>query len=121
MTHDYKKIEEVQVILDKGLISSIEVKFNNKYFLLQSKNNNFNLWFYDNIDNINNNKDNNNINNSINGKKGLIINDIIETTFEKEELKTKLINENNEFKIIYREIISYIIKKKIINCSYFFS
>jgi len=111
VTHDYKKIEEVQVILDKGLISSIEVKINNKYFLLQSKNDNFNLWFYDNI---NNNKDNNNINNSINDKKGLIINDIIETTFESEELKMKLISENNKYKILYREIISYVIKKNLL-------
>ena len=94
MTHDYKKIEEVQVILEKGLISSIKVRFNNKYFLLQSKNNNFNLWLYDNISN---NEDN--INNSINDKKGLIINDIIETTIEREESKSKLISENNILKI----------------------
>jgi hypothetical protein len=102
VTHDYKKIEEVQVILDIGLISSIEVKLNNKYFLLQSKNNNFdfNLWFYDKINN--------------NNKKGLIINDIIETTFEKEELKTKLISINNKFEIKNKEIISYVINKHLL-------
>jgi len=69
VTHDYKKIEEVQVILDKGLISSIEVRINNKYYLLQSKNNNFNLWIYNYI------KENKDNNNSIYDKKGLIIND----------------------------------------------
>ena len=111
VTHDYKKIEEVQVILNNGIISSIEVKLNHKYFLLQSKNNNFYLWLYGNI---NNNKGNNNINNSINDNKGLIINDIIETTFEREELKTNLISESNKFKIIYREIISYVIKKNLL-------
>jgi hypothetical protein len=47
VTHDYKKIEEVQSIFDKGLISSMEIKIQNKYFLIQSKNNNFNLWYYD--------------------------------------------------------------------------
>ena len=112
MTHDYKKIEEVQVILEKGLISSIEVKINNKSFLLQSKNNNLNLWFYDNI---NNNKDNN----TINDRKGLIINDIIETTFETEELKTKLISKNNNNKIKYREIISYVIEKNLLIVHFF--
>jgi len=111
VTHDYKKIEEVQVILDKSLIFSIEIKISNKYFILQNKNNNFYLWCYDNISN---NKNNNNNNNSINDKKGLIINDIIESTFEMEELKTKIINENNELKIIYREIISYVINKNLL-------
>jgi len=86
VTHDYKKIEEVQSILDKGLISSLEIKIQNKYFLMQSKNNNFYLWYYDYI---RNNKDNNNINNSLNDEKGLNYR-IINTTIEKEELKTKI-------------------------------
>jgi len=109
VTHDYKEIEAVQVISDEGLMFSIEVKFNNIYFLLQSTNNNFNLWSYDNIDN---NKDNNN---SINDKKGLKKNhDIIETTFEREELKTKIFNENNKIKIFHREISSYVKEKNLL-------
>ena len=110
VTHDYKKIEEVQSIINKGLISSMEIKIQNKYCLIQSKNNNFNLWYYENI---NNNKDNNNINNSINDEKGLNYR-IINTIIEKEELKTKITNENNEFIIRYREIISYVISKNLL-------
>ena len=110
MTHDYKTIEEVQSILDKGLISSMEIKIQNKYYLIQSKNNNFNLWYYDNIIN---DKDNNNINNSINEEKGLNYR-IINSTTEREELKTKITNENNEFITRYREIISYVISKNLL-------
>ena len=43
VNHGYTKIEEVQSILDKGLISSLKIKIQNKYYLMQSKNNNFNL------------------------------------------------------------------------------
>ena len=110
VTRDYKKIEEVQSILDKGLISSLEIKIQNKYFLMQSKNNNFYLWYYDYI---RNNKDNNNINNSLNEEKGLNYR-IINTTIEKEELKTKITNENNEIITRYREIISYVISKNLL-------
>ena len=110
VTHDYNKIEEIQTILNKGLISSIEINIQNKYFLLQSKNNNFNLWYYDYIGN---NKDNNNIYDSINDEKGLNYR-IINTTFGTEELKVKLINENNKFIIKYSEIISYVITKVLL-------
>ena len=111
VTHDYKKIEEVQIIKNECLISSIEITINNKYFLLQSKGKEFNLWYYDYI---NNNKNNNNINNSINDKKELIIYDIIETTIEKEELKSKLITKDNISNNEYREIISYAANKNIL-------
>ena len=107
VTHDYKKIEEVQTILNKGLISSFEINIQNKYYLLQSKNNNFNLWYYDNI---NNNKDNND---SINDEKGLNCR-IINTTIDTEKFKATLINENNESIIKYREIISYVINKNLL-------
>jgi len=101
VNHDYTKIEEVQSILDKGLISSLEIKIQNKYYLMQSKNNNFNLWYY------NYNYDNNSINNEI-GLNYTTIN----TTIEREELKTKLTNKNNEF--ITRQIISYVISRNLL-------
>ena len=112
VTHDYKKIEEVQSIFDKGLISSMEIKIQNKYFLIQSKDNNFNLWYYDYIKN---NKDNNNINNCINDKKGLnytIINTT--TTIDREELEVKITNKNKDSINRYREIISYVISKNLL-------
>ena len=71
------------------------------YYLMQSKNNNFNLWYY------NYNYDNNSINNEI-GLNYTTIN----TTIEREELKTKLTNKNNEF--ITRQIISYVISRNLL-------
>ena len=111
VTHDYKKIEEIQIIKNECLISSIDITFNNKYFLLQSKSKEFNLWYFDYI---NNNKNNNNINNSNIDKKELKIYDIIETTIEKEELKAKLITKDNISINDYREIISYVTNKNLL-------
>ena len=116
VTHDYEIIEEVQMITNKGLISSIEINFNNNYFLLQNNNKMFNLWAYDYTIDKEGSDSNNNY---INDKKGLnyrIINPII----KKQDLKTDLISDNNLI-IKYNEIISFIKNKNLLIVHHFCS
>ena len=116
VTHNYENIEEVQMISNKGLISSIEINFNNNYFLLQNNNKIFNLWFYDYINDKEGSDSNNNC---INDKKGLKYR-IITPIKNKQELKTDLINDNNLI-IKYNEIISFIKNKNLLIVHHFCS
>ena len=116
VTYDYKIIEEVQTITNKGLISSIEINFNNNYFLLQNNNKMFNLWAYDYIIDKEGSDSNNNY---INDKKGLNYR-IITPIIKKQELKTNLFNDNNLI-IQYNEIIYFIKNKNLLIVHHFCS
>jgi hypothetical protein len=98
---DYKTIEEIQKINNRGLMYSLEINHYNKKYLLQNNNRFFKIWAYGDIpDKIN--KD----------KKGLKYK-IIYSNIKKEELKTFLTCENIS-KINYNNIISFIENRKLL-------
>ena len=98
---DYKTIEEIQKINNRGLMYSLEINHYNKKYLLQNNNRFFKIWAYGDIpDKIN--KD----------KKGLKYK-IIYSNIKKEELKTFLTCENIS-KIYYNNIISFIENRKLL-------